>query len=200
MTATHALIDIGNVLLAFDFEPALKTLVPGTTPAEASRKVEKMLARKDDFESGRIGEDEFISWASAKLGFAGTPDEFRAAWNSIFVPVDDMWAVVRELRATGITLILFSNTNPIHAESFVNEFAIFAEFDHAVFSHEVGAIKPDARIYQYALETHGLNPQKTLYIDDLAENIAAGREFGLRCHQYDYRNHARLTDWLRRQG
>ena len=39
-----------------------------------NERVGRLLARKDDFESGRLGEDEFISWASDQLQFkAGNP-------------------------------------------------------------------------------------------------------------------------------
>lgn len=199
MTATHALIDIGNVLLAFDFAPALKRLVPGASPEEASRRVEGLLARKDDFESGRIPEDEFIAWSSGVLQFTGTPQEFRDAWNDIFTPVDPMWKVISDFKSSGLTLILFSNTNAIHAPSFMRSYAVFEHFDHAVFSHEVGAMKPDPQIYHHAIKTHALDPARTLYIDDLQENIAEGNRHGLRSFQYDYRNHEALVDWLAAQ-
>ena len=90
--------------------------------------------------------------------------------------------------------------NPcFHAPSFQRDYEIFTEFEHAVFSHEVGAMKPDDRIYEHALNAHQLDPAKTLYIDDLPENIAAGKRFGLRSFQYDYRDHAALLAWLREQ-
>ena len=134
MKATHALIDIGNVLLAFDFGPAMGKLAAVDSTSSVEERVGRLLARKDDFESGRLGEDEFISWASDQLQFKGTPDEFREAWNSIFVPIDEMWTTIRELKAEGLTLILFSNTNSIHASSFSQEYEIFTEFDHACAS------------------------------------------------------------------
>jgi FMN phosphatase YigB (HAD superfamily) len=62
--------------------------------------------------------------------------------------------------------------------------------------HSKSDIKPHPPIYQHAVDTHDLDPQSTLYIDDLPQNIATGREFGFHCHQYDLRNHAAFERWL----
>ena len=196
MTATHALVDIGNVLLGFDFEPALKTLVPNQATNEAKARVDRLLTRKDDFETGRLAEDEFISWASDQLEFTGRADEFRSAWNSIFLPIDEMWKAIKELKNDGLTLILFSNTNSIHAASFRRRYEIFDHFDHAVFSHEVGSMKPDEHIYRHAIAEFGLDPATTLYLDDLSENIATGERLGFRCHRYNFEDHPAFLAWL----
>ena len=103
---------------------------------------------------------------------------------------------MRQLAAAGHRLILFSNTNAIHCPWAFGVFPDFALFDAAVLSFQVGAIKPDPAIYQYAIATHHLDPATTLYIDDLAENIATGRAHGFRCFQYDQANHPAFQQWL----
>jgi putative hydrolase of the HAD superfamily len=44
-------------------------------------------------------------------------------------------------------------------------------FDHMVISGEVGVMKPEARIYQIALEQAGVSPSEAVFVDDFAENI-----------------------------
>ncbi|MGC4013750.1 MAG: HAD-IA family hydrolase [Luteolibacter sp.] len=51
-------------------------------------------------------------------------------------------------------------------------------------------------IYEYAIRTYGLNPEETIYIDDLAANIATGSAMGMRTWQYDMKNHAPFEAWL----
>jgi hypothetical protein len=53
------LFDIGKVLLDFHFEPSLASLLPSGTP-DPERRLELLLERKDDFESGRIPRDHYI--------------------------------------------------------------------------------------------------------------------------------------------
>lgn len=189
------LYDIGRVLLDFDFESSLSRLLPPdcTDPQE---RLGHLLDRKDEFEAGAITEDDYIEWALGVIGSRATHEEFRHAWRRIFTPNEPMWKNVRELSASGHRLILFSNTNAIHCPWMFETHPEFSLFDAAVLSFEIGAIKPHPPIYQHAVDVHDLDPAATLYIDDLPDNIATGREFGFHCHQYDLKNHSAFEQWL----
>lgn len=189
------LFDIGRVLLDFEFETSLSRLLPPDC-ADARERLERLLERKDEFESGAIDPDEYVNWALGVLGSSATPDEFRHAWQRIFKPNEAMWQCVRRLSTAGHRLILFSNTNAIHCPWVFEEYPEFALFHEAVLSFEAGAIKPHPPIYQHALDKHALVPRETLYIDDLPENIATGIEFGFHCHQYHLNDHAAFEKWL----
>lgn len=189
------LYDIGRVLLDFDFESALARLLPPDCPDPAARMT-RLLERKDAFEAGEVEADAYVRWALEVLGSEASPAEFRDTWQRIFTPNEPMWDCVRRLSAAGHRLILFSNTNAIHCPWIFETYPEFALFDDAVLSFEVGAIKPHPPIYHHAIEVHGLEPERTLYIDDLPENIATGREFGFHCHPYDLRDHAAFERWL----
>jgi HAD superfamily hydrolase (TIGR01509 family) len=189
------LYDIGRVLLDFEFESSLSRLLPADCKDPRAR-LEQLLQRKDEFEAGKVGPDAYIDWALGVLGGNANADQFRDAWRNIFTPNEPMWECVRKLAAKGHRLILFSNTNSIHCPWIFENYPEFSLFENAVLSHEVGAIKPQAKIYEHALGEHGLEPSSTLYIDDLQENIAAGRAHGLHCWQYDLRDHASFEKWL----
>lgn len=189
------LFDIGRVLLDFDFEPSMSRLFPpGVTDAPARMKL--LLERKDDFEAGKIEVDAYIEWAIQTLGSKATSDEFRHAWQHIFIANEPMWRCVRQLAADGHRLILFSNTNAIHWPWVTDEFPELSLFHDAVLSYETGFIKPHPGIYQYAIAAHDLVPADTLYIDDMVENAATGRELGFRTWQYDLKDHAAFEAWL----
>jgi putative hydrolase of the HAD superfamily len=189
------LFDIGKVLLDFHFEASLATLLPPDTP-DIPRRLEVLLERKDEFESGRIARDAYIPWAIERLG-GGIPEErFVHAWRDIFTPNDPMWRVVEDLSQAGHRLILFSNTNDIHCPWIFESYEIFRHFPEAVLSFEAGSIKPEPEIYRHAIERHGLVPEETRYIDDLAPNIATGRDHGFRSWQYDLHDHAAFERWL----
>jgi FMN phosphatase YigB (HAD superfamily) len=189
------LFDIGRVLLDFDFETSLARLLPPGT-ADPKERLERMIVRKDEFESGAISEDDYIAWAIDVMGTKASPEEFRTAWQQIFVPNLPMWDSVRRLSGAGHKLILFSNTNAIHCPWVFDEFPEFSMFDGGVLSFETGYIKPQPEIYQHAVDTHALIPESTLYIDDLPQNIETGRQFGFHCWQYDLNEHAAFEEWL----
>lgn len=192
------LFDIGRVLLDFDFETSLARLLP-PGGCDAGGHLATLLNQRDGFEAGAIAEDAYIAKALEMLGSPASPDEFRHAWRHVFTPNEAMWQEVGKLAAAGHRLILFSNTNSIHCPWVFEEFTDFSLFDAAVLSFEVGAVKPDPAIYQYAIATHQLEPAATLYIDDLAANIAVGRAHGFRCFQYDQADHPAFQRWLLEQ-
>lgn len=189
------LYDIGRVLLDFDFENSMKRLFPDGV-GDPDARMARMIGRKDEFEAGRIDVPSYIEWALDTLGSPATIEEFTHAWQQIFTPNEPMWSRVRQLAADGHRLILFSNTNAIHCPRIFEEFPEFSLFPEAVLSYETGFIKPQPEIYQHAIDTHGLVPSETLYIDDLPPNIAAGREFGFRCFQYKLDDHTAFETWL----
>lgn len=190
------LFDIGNVLLKLHFERFhLAILGSGSTPLP-----EPLMQLKDPYETGKMTDREFVTQALEILGHPLTPPEFIAAWEDIFTPNEPMWQVVRALKKQDHRLILFSNTNSIHARHFLKTFSDFALFDHHHFSQEVGAIKPDPEFYQAAIDKFQLDCAETLYLDDLPENIAAGKLLGLASWQYDFNQHDDCLQWIADQG
>ena len=52
-------------------------------------------------------------------------------------------------------------------------------FDHMIISAEVGAVKPEAKIYQTALEQVGVKPKEMVFVDDFAVNIVGCEKIGI---------------------
>jgi epoxide hydrolase-like predicted phosphatase len=52
-------------------------------------------------------------------------------------------------------------------------------FDAMTISAEVGVVKPDARIFQIALEKLGVGPTEAVLLDDFPENVAGARAVGM---------------------
>lgn len=192
------LFDLGKVLLDFDFEPSLKTLLPAGHAGYASA-LSELMEKKDDFEAGLISAHDYTDWAIATLGTSATHEQFHQAWRNIFTPNPPMWEAVRKLRADGHRLIIFSNTNAIHCPWVFEAYPEFSLFHGSILSFETNSIKPQPQIYQHAIDKYSLIPETTLYIDDLPANIATGNQFGFRTHQYDLNNHAAFEHWLSSQ-
>jgi glucose-1-phosphatase len=185
------LFDIGNVLLRFDYKEALHALIPAEM-GDAAERLRLLDEKRDDLESGRVGADEFVAWALETLGSPASPEQFIAAWRSIFSPIAGTWALAERWAAEGHRLILFSNINPIHHPWIFEEYPVFRHFHGAVMSYEIGCMKPLEGFYQIACETYQLDPSDTFYIDDLPANIASGKRFGFHCHQYHPDDHEAL--------
>ena len=188
------LFDIGNVLLSFDFAPALKSI---TGPNADPNAFAKIIAEKDCFEAGQCSIPDYLKFVYPLLNYQGSDEDFFTAWNSIFTPILPTWELAKSLTEQGHRLILFSNTNAIHAPYCLEGYDVFQHFDHAVFSHEIEAIKPNEELFTRAFEKFQIIPEDTIYIDDLPDNIAMGKQLGLHSFCYDYNKHNELLEWLK---
>ena len=53
-------------------------------------------------------------------------------------------------------------------------------FDKMIISAEVGAMKPEAKIYQIALEQFGVSPNEAVFLDDFYINIEGCQKVGMK--------------------
>jgi putative hydrolase of the HAD superfamily len=58
-------------------------------------------------------------------------------------------------------------------------------FEHVVESSALGWRKPDPRIYRYACELLGVEPERCIYLDDLGVNLKPARAMGMRTIKVD---------------
>jgi len=57
-------------------------------------------------------------------------------------------------------------------------------FDHMTISAEVGAMKPSAKIYEFALEQLQVKAKEAVFVDDVLENIEACEKLGMKGIQF----------------
>jgi len=194
------LVDIGNVLLSFDFRPFIEKTARRDGPSFDPEAIfARILPHRMEFESGALSETEFFEHCKAILGYDGDWAGFRKAYCEIFRPVPAMWEWVDSVSASH-RLVLFSNISSTHFHYLDDTYPVLSRFHDRVLSYETGAIKPEAPMYVEAIEKIGLDPQSTLYIDDRPENTATGDSFGFHTHTYDFNNHEALRERMRGLG
>lgn len=64
--------------------------------------------------------------------------------------------------------------------AYIERQRIAGSFDHLVISAEVGAAKPEARIYQIALEQAQVRAEEAVFVDDVVDNIEACERVGMK--------------------
>ena len=78
-----------------------------------------------------------------------TDAQFDAAYSDMFSPNPDVCPLPALLKPR-YRVLLLSNTNELHANQFLRQFAdVLAPFDALVLSYEVGIRKPDPHIYEH---------------------------------------------------
>jgi HAD superfamily hydrolase (TIGR01509 family) len=173
--------DLGKVLVDFDYGIAGAKIAPRSrlTPEQVRHALDHspLLYR---FETGLMTNEEFAVEVCSICGFSGTVDEFYEAFADIFSEIQPMTTMQAALRSNGIPTCIFSNTNGVAVGHIRRRFPFFAHFDHYILSYEIGAMKPDAKIYAAVERAVGHVGDAIVYLDDRAENIQGGLARGWR--------------------
>jgi HAD superfamily hydrolase (TIGR01509 family) len=61
---------------------------------------------------------------------------------------------------------------------------VLQHFNVKIFSHVIGSLKPDRKIYEAAIAASEKPPEALFFTDDREENIRAAESFGIRAHQF----------------
>ena len=80
--------------------------------------------------------------------------------------------------AHGKRVFVLSNYQREAFDRVEREYPFFALFEGRVVSAREGMIKPNADIYECLTQRYGLDPARTLFIDDTAANIEAALHLG----------------------
>lgn len=185
MACVDAVIfDLGNVLVFHDNELLYRRLAEraGTTPAT----VRCTLAEPDLFSAinrGLLDADGLRRAVCRALGLDLAPDEFTALWCCHFQVNHAVLPLVERLVGR-VRLLLLSNTNVVHTAYLRPRLPLLERFDHLLFSHDLGFVKPEEAFYRAALERAGTRPERTAFFDDVPEFVAAARALGIRAHVF----------------
>jgi FMN phosphatase YigB (HAD superfamily) len=170
--------DLGKVLVDFDYRIAAKKIAAkGTLLAE---KVYECIGSPllFKYETGLITREQFFNAVCEATGYCGDIEEFGGFFADIFTPIDPMVELHSALRNANIPTYIFSNTNDLAISHIRKNFPFFNNFDGYILSYEVGAMKPDAKIYEALEKMAGKRGSDVLYLDDRLENVSAGAARG----------------------
>jgi len=166
--------DLGNVLLYFDHQLAARQIaeVADISPEQVWQTLfeRDLLAR---FERGELSREQFHSEFCTATGTCGDFDRLEFAASHIFGMNYSMLPIVSKLEDAGYRLGILSNTCASHWNYVLARYrALFPHaFEVLALSYEIGAAKPDAKIYHAAAKLAGVQPNEIFYCDDIQANV-----------------------------
>ena len=152
------------------------------------------------FDLGLVDEAQLSDAIARRTGLA--PDVIRRVIDAVpghLSALPDSVALFRALKAAGHRMVFLSNMPRPYASHLLRLNAFIADFEDGIFSGDVGLMKPWPALFELAQHRFGLNhTQQTLFIDDHAGNIEAGRRHGWQGLQFTSADAAEPV--LRRDG
>src|SRR5262245_27498983 len=188
--------DVGWVLFHLDYSPLTTYLQEHGADIRNMRDVTAKI-ELERHETGTLAGDELLG-NLARLGNRpmSQPD-LREACLNMFETKEPMLALAREL-SNRYRVHHLSNVGELHWDYLLQMHGVDRIGHGALTSYAAGAMKPHARIYAEAERRFGLEPASTVFIDDLAPNVAAARSRGW--HGIEHRNHPETVRALRALG
>ena len=184
----NIIFDLGKVLLNLDFNASI---VAFQKLGLSKDVLDNQHAYSDpvfyELEVGKVSPEEFCSRVRKVLKNQDAADnQIEDAWYAMILDIPaNRVKVVQEL-AKNYNVYLFSNTNKIHIDRLHKAFKAEHGIDFPslfvkdYYSHEIHERKPDISSYQKVIELSGVNPDETVFIDDLEKNILGAQKAGLK--------------------
>lgn len=172
--------DVGNVLVFFDNNKMFSRF--SELCSIEPQAVEKTFLQSDllhEFERGLLDNEMFFREFTQLVGIDIDYSIFVDIVTDIFSPNTSIIPLIEKLKAKGHPLFILSNTNDVHYSHVSQNYPILSQFDGQILSHRVGARKPEAEIYEYAMAYAKAKPSDCFFTDDLHENVAAAKDVGM---------------------
>lgn len=187
MQFKNIIFDFGGVFIEVDYHKtaaAFKAL--GITNFDDLYSQHEASSLFQNLETGKLSPQDFCGAIRQISQKELNDNAIISAWNAMlgqYLPTEIN--ILSELK-NQYRLILFSNTNEIHYNAFVQLYQQhinkkpFHEFFHSVYySHQCGYRKPDKESFHSLLQQEHIAAEQTLFIDDTLVNCIGATEAGI---------------------
>ena len=172
-----AIFDLGNVLVFFSF-PKMVAQLSACTALKPERIQELLAKWQYLYEMGALTNEELVQVFLKASPITFTNEAFFHAASDIFKPNEPMVPILHDLKKK-VRLLLLSNTSQAHFEFLLPRYPVLKLFDEFILSYQIGAAKPDPKIFKETLQKAECTPQECFYTDDIPEYARAAKMQGI---------------------
>jgi len=184
MPIEAVIFDIGNVLTRWQPEVFYDRAI-GQERRRALFGEVDLHHMNDLIDKGALFRETIYGWAELFPEWRPEIRMWYDRWIDLASPrIEGSIALLRALRAKGVPVFALTNFGQHSFEEAAPKMDFLSEFDRSYVSGRMGVIKPDPRIYQMVEEDCGIAPDRLIFADDKAENIAAAAARGWQVHHF----------------
>lgn len=130
-----------------------------------------------DYREGRASHDEFWSHVSKGLKLENV-DELEKEWMNEYRLIEGTRDLIFKLMKK-YRIFYLSDNFQAKIDWLHSQHQFLDWFEGGLSSHEVGARKPDLKMYEKAIEQINLQPEEILFIDDKDINLPPAHKLGM---------------------
>lgn len=185
MQPEAVIFDIGNVLTRWQPE-AFYDRVLGEDRRRALFAAVDLHGMNALVDDGALFRETIYDWADRHPEWSPEIRLWYDRWIELASPrIEGSIALLRALRKRGVPVFCLTNFGSYSYEEAREMLDFLGEFDREYVSGRLKISKPDPRIYQAVEQDCGIAPDRLIFTDDRADNIAAAARRGWRTHQFE---------------
>ncbi|MBU0530393.1 MAG: HAD-IA family hydrolase, partial [Nanoarchaeota archaeon] len=168
------LFDIGEVVIYEDFLSFFKKIEKKhKLPPETLYKSILHIDEWDQYNRGKITEEELIKAILEKTHIEKDVIDYVKKWRTTIIsPVPEVVKLIKKLKKN-YKVFSLSNVDKETVKFVQKKWKLYYIFDGNVLSCDVGMIKPEKEIFDYALKKAGVTKDEVIFIDNYGKNIDA---------------------------
>ncbi len=181
MSVRAVFFDFGGVILRTEYQAPRQKLAERFNMDYDD--IDKAVFASESSKRASLGEiTEAAHWLEIMKRFKLPASESQAFQDAFFggdIIDHGLIQFIRELRGKKIHTGLISNAWS-GLRGYITKEKVSDAFDSITISSEVGAVKPQSKIYKHALELAKVNAEEAVFVDDFAVNIEACEKLGMK--------------------
>jgi len=134
------------------------------------------------FKLGNISEDEFWKGFVDELLIKERPEdlinEFKDMMRLFLVPIDEVFAYAKELKAK-FRVGVISNNSREWIAYLQEHYEIDKDFEPKIYSYELHAVKPEKKVYEVMMTKLGVKPEEVVFVDNHERNLEPAKDMGM---------------------
>ena len=182
----NIVFDLGGVVVTWEPEQIIAKRY--TDPAMRATVRDQIMAHADwlELDRGTLPQKKAISRAAQRTKLSEAEvEQFLRHVAAELVPVPQTVDLLYRLKAKGHSLSCLSNMHISFIEHLEQTYRFSEVFSGAVISCRLNLCKPEPAIYEYLLNTYGLDRQNTVFIDDIEANVIAAAKLGIQTIRFE---------------
>jgi len=136
------------------------------------------------FKKGELTENQFWDLTRQEFNLSLSNQQIFELILSSYQVNQNVVDTVKKVRELGIKTCICTNNFPTRINALNHKFNFLSDFDVQVFSYQIGAIKPDPKIFQALIGKSGCQPSEIIFADDKQENVDSAKSLGINAFLY----------------
>lgn len=128
---------------------------------------------------GKISEEEYLTGFLEESKYDLSMDYLKSTIRNNFTEIPGTKQIIEHLNANNLQLGLLSDHSKEWIEYIESKYDFLQLFDQRCYSFDSGYTKHKSQSFQYAIDKLHADPSKTLFIDDLANNLVVAQSAGI---------------------